>query len=545
MEILTGTQNNKIYNCPMNNTHLKILAVGSFFLLSKNIDGQLIKKAEVMNTNQNKSLQDASRIGRTSGAKAPEFQELYDYETKNETLADAMFPYQSYLHKAYVIMLAEENIISRDEAKNILKGLESVDQQAKKDPSLRLYMPYESALIKEIGNLGGKMHIGRSRNDMDNTTNRMFLRDRLLDIIESIIQFRNEILIKASGHLGTVMVAYTHRKEAQPITLAHYLTGIDESFSKSLDRYIELYTRIDESPLGSGATGGTSWPVNRARVGELLGFRGLVFNTIEGVAGWDHITEFASDNAIYMSALSRFASEIQLWSTDEYHSAELDNSFAGISSMMPQKKNPDALERSRKAAANSVGQLMAILTSLNAIEYQHSGTRSPLEPRSLDAVLASTHAMTGLTKTLQVNKEQMLKYARENFSTMTDIADLLVRKNDMDFRDAHEIVADVVNLAIAENKTADKITIEMIKNVASKKHQKLNITNNELQEALDPVKSVTHKVGIGMPSPIAVQNMIDNELKDNGRKKAWLESKQSDLEKRSLDLKRLVSEYSN
>lgn len=527
----------------MRNTYLKIVTLGAVLLFSKRMDAQLIKKPE-QNANQNKSLQDASRIGRTSGAKASEFQELYDYEAKNETLADAMFPYQSYLHKAYVIMLAEQNIISKEEAKKILIGLQNVDQLAEKDPSLRLYMPYESALIKDIGNLGGKMHIGRSRNDMDNTTNRMFLRDRLLDIIASLIQFRSEILAKASSHLETVMVAYTHRKEAQPITFAHYLTAIDESFSKSLDRYIELYTRIDESPLGAGATGGTSWPINRARVGELLGFKGLVFNTIEGVAGWDHITEFASDNAIYMSSLSRFASEIQLWSTDEYRSAELDNSFAGISSMMPQKKNPDALERSRKASANSVGQLMSILTSVNAIEYQHSGTRSSLEPKSLDAVLASTHAMTGLTKTLQINKEQMLKYARENFSTMTDLADLLVRKNNMDFRDAHEIVADVVNQAIAEKKTADKITVDMIKIAASKRNQKIILTNNELQEALDPVKSVTRKAGLGMPAPKAVQSMIDNGLKDNNQKKVWLESKQSDLERSSLALKKLVSKYS-
>ncbi|WP_157676764.1 argininosuccinate lyase [Chryseobacterium sp. T16E-39] len=503
-----------------------------------------MKKAET-NPNGNNSLQDASRIGRTSVAKAPEFQELYDYETKNETLADAMFPYQSYLHKGYVIMLAEQNIISKDEAKKILKGLQNVDELAENDPALRLYLPYESALIKEIGNLGGKMHIGRSRNDMDNTTNRMFLRDRLLDIISSLIQFRIELLSKASGHLNTVMVAYTHRKEAQPITFAHYLTAIDESFSKSLDRYIELYTRMDECPLGAGATGGTSWPINRARVGELLGFKGLVSNTIEGVAGWDHISEFASDNAIYMSSLSRFASEIQLWSTDEYRSVELNDAFAGISSMMPQKKNPDALERSRKAAANSVGQLMSILTSVNAVEYQHSGTRSPLEPKSLDAVLAATHAMTGLTKTLQVNKEQMLKYARENFSTMTDLADLLVRKNDIDFRDAHEIIADVVNLAITEKKTADKITIDMIKNVAAKRNQKLNITNGELQEALDPVQIVTRKVGLGMPAPTAVQSMIDNGLKDISSKKAWLEKKQSDLQKSNDSLRKLILNYTN
>lgn len=133
-----------------------------------------------------------------------------------------------------------------------------------------------------------------------------------------------------------------------------------------------------------------------------------------------------------MSDLSRLASEVQLWSTDEYNVAELDNSFAGISSMMPQKKNPDALERTRKASALTAGQLTAILTSLNGIEYQHSGVRLMIEPQSLDAVLAASHTMTGVMQTLQVRKETMLKYARENYATMTDLADLLVQYGNLD-----------------------------------------------------------------------------------------------------------------
>ncbi|HVI45120.1 MAG TPA: lyase family protein [Chitinophaga sp.] len=199
-----------------------------------------------------------------------------------------------------------------------------------------------------------------------------------------------------------------------------------------MDRYIELYARIDQCPLGSGASGGTAWPINRPQLAALLGFKGLVTNTIEGVAGWDHIAEFAADNCIYMSDLSRLASEVQLWSTDEYNVAELDNSFAGISSMMPQKKNPDALERTRKASALTAGQLTAILTSLNGIEYQHSGVRLMIEPQSLDAVLAASHTMTGVMQTLQVRKETMLKYARENYATMTDLADLLVQYGNLD-----------------------------------------------------------------------------------------------------------------
>ena len=491
-----------------------------------------------------KSLQDGSRIGRTSGSKAPEFQELYDYEQDDKSLANAMFPYQQLLHRAYVIMLAEQRILSREEAREILGGLRKVDQLAQHDPALRLYLPYEGALIKEIGSVGGKMHIGRSRNDLDNTTNRMFLRDRLLSIIQSIIGFREALLDKAADNLETVMVVYTHRKEAQPITLAHYLTAIDEALGKSLDRYIDLYGRIDQSPLGSGASGGSSWPLDRKRVAELLGFQELVTNTIEGVAGWDHIAEFAADNAIYMTNVSRLASEIQLWSSDEYRMVELDNSFAGISSMMPQKKNPDALERSRKSSALTMGQLVSILTSLNTIEYQHSGVRYPLDPRSLEAVLAATHAMTGLVRTLHLNKDVMLRYAKQNFSTMTDLADLLVRAHGLDFRSAHELIALVVNEALAVGKTADQISVNDIDELARKYlNRSLSLTSDELQTALDPLKSINRKTGTGHPSPSSVKSMIDAARKDIHKKRAWVMTKTDFLQQTASRLNELIRAY--
>ncbi|QNK61299.1 argininosuccinate lyase [Pedobacter sp. PAMC26386] len=528
----------------------KILIISVICLGSAlNLNAQLIKDETLALANSDQtgvtSLHDASRIGRTSGSKATEFQELYDYETGGKSLIDATFPYQSFLHKAYVIMLCEQKIINITEAKTILKGLEKVDILANKTPSLRVYLPYESALIKEIGSVGGKMHIGRSRNDLDNTTQRMFLRDQLLNLIESIIRFRIVLKDKAIDNLETVMVVYTHRKEAQPITLAHYLTAIDESMGKVLDRYIELYSRINQSPLGSGASGGTSWPLDRVRVANLLGFDKVSINTIEGVAGWDYVAEFASDNAIYMSDLSRFASEIQLWSTDEYGSVELDNSFAGISSMMPQKKNPDALERTRKASALTVGQLISILTSLNSIEYQHSGVRLSIEPRSLNAVMAATHAMTGLTATLKINKETMLQYARQNFSTMTDLADLLVRETNLDFRDAHELIAAVVNDALSENKKADQITLKMIQKAAKKQiGHELKITEKQLQEALDPVQSVARKKGLGMPAVSSVNQMIASSNQDIKIKTNWLNTQKAKLEETNSNLKRLITNLS-
>ena len=455
---------------------------------------------------------DASRIGRTSVPKAPGFQKLYEFDAAAKTLTEATFPFEVTVHRAHVVMLAEQGVITKQDAATILAGLKKIDAMAERNPELKNYLPYEAALIQEIGPVAGRMHTGRSRNDLANTVNRMFYRDQLNQIIQALIHFRIVVIEKAEKHKNTVMVVYTHRKEAQPITLGHYLMAISENIGKAIARYEELYARMNLSPLGAAASAGTGWPLNRERTADLLGFQGLIINTIEGTAGWDHITEFAADNAMYLSTLSRLGSEIQLWTTDEYRSAELDSAYAGISSIMPQKKNPDSIERTRAIASNSVGALTSILTSLNSIEYQHSVARVPLEPRSLDALLAATDAMTGVIETLHPNQSQMLKYAAQNYSTMTDVADVIVRESGIDFREAHEVMAGVVNTALDKGLTADQIDLSMIQEVAkSRIGHTLKLSEDALQAALDPIKNVARRNGIGGPAPEAVQKMIDQQ----------------------------------
>ncbi|MFK4870591.1 argininosuccinate lyase [Novosphingobium sp. ZW T3_23] len=486
---------------------------------------------------------DASRIGRSAVPKAPEFQELYDFDAAAKTLADATFPYESRVHRAHVVMLAEQGIVTHAQAAAILRGLDQVDAKAASDPPLRTYLPYEAALIKAIGPVAGRMHTGRSRNDLANTVNRMFYRDQINRTIEALIGLRTAVVNKAADNLDTVMVVYTHRKEAQPITLGHYLMAISESLGKSIDRYEQLYVRMNQNPLGAAASAGTGWPLDRERTAALLGFDGLVVDTIEGTAGWDHIAEFASDNAIYLSGLSRLGSEIQLWTSDEYRSAELDPAFAGTSSIMPQKKNPDSIERSRAIASNSVGQLVSILTSLNSIEYQHSVARVPLEPRSLDAMIAATHAMTGVVRTLQPNKPQMLRYAAQNFSTMTDLADALVRESGIDFREAHEVIARVVNAAIDQAKTADQITVEMIETAAQAQlGHRLNLSAAAVRDALDPAKNVSRRDGIGGPAPSSVARMIADTRKQLDEERTRLGKREKSVVTASTALDRSVNE---
>lgn len=457
---------------------------------------------------------DASRIGRLSAPKAPEFQELYDYDHAL-SLTDSAYLYEIAIHRAHVVMLKEQQIISPTDAALILKGVGMVERRAKEEPALRQYLSFEKALIEAIGPVGGRMHTGRSRNDLANARNRLFYRDQINRVIESLIGLRMALVAKAQENLDTVMVVYTHRKQAQPITLGHYCMALAENVGKSIQRYEELYARMNLNPLGSAASAATGFPLDRARTTALLGFDGLVVNTIEGTAGWDHIAEFASDNALYMSSLGRLASEIQLWSSDESQMVELDPAFAGISSIMPQKKNPIALERTREASALTVGSLMGILASLNAIEYQHSAVRLVLEPRVIDAVVAATHAMTGVVRTLGLNKETLLSLASEGFSTMTELADLIVRESGLDFRDAHEIVAHVVMTAVFQRKNASEITLAMVEDAAKTViGRTLGLSEQAVADALDPVKNVERRRGVGGPAPVAVQRMIDDTRKE-------------------------------
>jgi argininosuccinate lyase len=453
---------------------------------------------------------DGSRFGRAKEPLAPEFKELYDYKANAKSLQDATFKAQTEVHRAHTIMLAEQGIISKDEASSILAGLGAVNAQADADHALQAYMSYETALIKEVGGVAGKMHIGRSRNDLANTINRMYYRDEVNRTIQALIELRKVLTNKAQENLDTIMVVYTHRKQAQPITLAHYLMAHAEAVGKSIQRFEDLYPRLNQSPLGAAASAGTGFPLNRDRTAELLGFDGLVVNSIEGVAGWDHIAEFASASSIHMAGLSRLASELQNWQTDEFDMIELHGSFAGSSSIMPQKKNPTAFEYTKQAAAETLGELVSVLASLNAIEYQHSSARVPLEPRAIDRVLAATHTMTGAVRTLTPKKDRMLQLVNGGFSTMTELTDTLVRESGLSFREAHDIIAHVVDNVLASGRQPGQIDTKMIQAAAvDTLGRRINIKASSVAAALDPRNNVARRDGVGGPAPSAVTKAIE------------------------------------
>jgi argininosuccinate lyase len=437
---------------------------------------------------------------------------LNEWRESPQSFDVASYYGQILIHRAHTIMLAEEGIITNTEAAKIIKGIKKVEEQAKKNNKLVGYMSTESTLIKEIGEVGGKMHIGRSRNDLGHTQRRIYYRDQENRLINALIEFRKKLIETAARHIDVVMSGYTHWRQAQPITFAHYIMAHVEAAGRTVERLEGIYSRTNTSPMGAAAFAGTGWPVNRHRTMELLGFDGLVENTHDCVATIDYFLELSSALAIHMSNLSRLSEDLQIWSSDEFKLFELDEAYAGTSSIMPQKKNPLILEQIKSYSAESIGEMVSTFTSMKGVSYTNIWDKVMLKPLSIDTSVGSTKVMAGVVQTIQPIKENIKKRLSEGFSTMTDLADTLVQLYNLSFRQAHDIIVLVTIEALSSGILAEDITSEMIKNASEKIiGEPLKLPENALQQALNPVLNVNRRKGVGGPAPSAVRNMIDHQ----------------------------------
>jgi argininosuccinate lyase len=245
---------------------------------------------------------------------------------------------------------------------------------------------------------------------------------------------------------------------------------------------------------------------------ELLGFDGLVENSLDGVASIDYFMEFASTLAIYMSNLSRLAEDIQIWSSDEYHLFDLDESYAGTSSIMPQKKNPLILEQIKGYAAESIGNMVSIIASMKGTSFTNIVDRVMLEPVAIDTTIGSTRIMGGLVETLAPLKEYMINTLNYGFSTMTDLADLLVKKYSLPFRQAHDVIVELTLTCLNEGKKASDISLDMIETSSQKVlNKRLKVSKSELKNAIDPYLNVQRRNILGGPSSVSIKDMIKNQ----------------------------------
>lgn len=456
--------------------------------------------------------EDWERFGRAKKPTATEIVQLYDWRNHPKTFDIASYYNQILIHRAHTVMLCEQKIIKPTEARAIITGIKEVEKELSGDPKLVNYMSTETALIKKIGEIGGKMHIGRSRNDLAHTKRRLYYRDQINRVIKAVIEYQRKLIKTSEQNLETVMPGYTHWRQAQPITLAHYIMSHVEAATRTIERLEDVYKRTNLSPLGGAAFAGTSWPLNRHRTMELLGCDRLVENTLDGIASMDYYMELAAALAIHMSNMSRLSEDIQVMSSDEFMFIDLDEAYAGTSSIMPQKKNPIILEQTRSYASEAIGAVTSIYTSMKGMPYTNTSDRALLEPVMIDTVVGTTNSIGGLVLSMKPIPENMRKKLREGFSTMTDVADTLVLLFDLSFRQAHDIIAHVTVEAIEKGMLAEEITSAMISKAAEIVVGKpLLVPEADLKQALNPELNVKRRNGIGMPAPSSVQAMITVE----------------------------------
>ena len=456
--------------------------------------------------------EDWERFGRARKAAAPEIVELNEWRSCPESFDAASYHCQTLIHRAHVVMLAEADIITREEAAAIIDGVKSVAVEAEADPRLTGYMSTETALINRVGEVGGKMHTARSRNDLGHTQRRLYYREQVERAIGSVIEFRRRLLDAAESNVETYMPGYTHLMQAQPVTLAHYLLAHVEAAGRTVQRLEDVYRRTNLSPMGAAAFAGTSWKIDRHRTMELLGFDGLVENSQDAVASVDYFMEISAALAIHMTNLSRLAQDVQLWSTDEYAMIDLDEAYAGTSSIMPQKKNPLVLEQVKSYASECIGAMAAVFSAVKGVSYSHMQDKVLLEPVVLDTVVGCTNVMAGVAETMRPVKEKMMDRLREGFSTMTDLADTLVRLHGVSFRQAHDIVVEVTLGAFRDSVKAGDITADIVMEASEKVvGRALKVPERELHMAVDPVLNVQRRSVIGGPAPESVREMIENQ----------------------------------
>ncbi len=361
---------------------------------------------------------------------------------------------------AHARMLGKQGIIPMADVEAIVDGLQEILRQIEAgqfDFSVSLediHMNIEARLSQKIGEAGKRLHTGRSRNDQVALDIRLYLRDEIVAITAYLDLLVDSLIFQAEEHLGVIMPGYTHLQTAQPILFSHHMLAYVEMFKRDKGRMEDCAVRANVLPLGAGALAGTTFPIDREHVAELLDFPAVTRNSLDSVSDRDFALEFLAASSILMMHLSRFSEELILWSTSEFKFIELSDAFCTGSSIMPQKKNPDVPELVRGKTGRVYGNLMALLTVMKSLPLAYNkDMQEDKEPLfdTIDTVKGSLKIFADMVREMRVNADTMRGAAAKGFSTATDVADYLVRKG-MAFRDAHEVVGKAVRFCVEQGK---------------------------------------------------------------------------------------------
>ncbi|HPE63486.1 MAG TPA: argininosuccinate lyase [Methanothrix sp.] len=414
--------------------------------------------------------------------------------------------------RAHLVMLKERGLIAPEEFREIVAGLDKIDEDSLGEGE-DVHEAIEAELIAQVGAVGGRMHTGRSRNDEVATCIRIVLRDEILGLMAEVNDLCKALVKRAAENAESIIPGFTHLQHAQPTTLAHHLLAHADALLRDVDRLRDSYSRVNRSPLGAAAFASTGFDIDRARTAELLGFDGLVENSMDAVSTRDFLLEALSNSAILMANLSRLAEELILWSTSEFGYVELDNLFTSTSSIMPQKKNPDTAELVRGKSGSVFGSLVAALTICKALPMSYNRDLQEATPnlwRGISTTRGAVRIMAGAVSSAKFRTDRLEAASSAGFSTATELADSLVRKTKIPFRTAHQIVG---ALAAKGGTPTIRDLDEAAERIAGFRPSERGFAERELKAALDPKENVAARSKIGGPAPSETKRMVADRLK--------------------------------
>jgi len=455
-------------------------------------------------------------------------------------------------NEAHLILLAEQALIPQRDADIVMRALVDLDGR-ETPPSYTgefedLFFHVEHLISNSAGEAAGNLHLGRSRNDLGVAMYRMVLRDKLLQAESSLLDLTGTLLAVASGHVGTVMPAHTHTQQAQPTTFAHYLLAVHDSLCRDLRRLRAAFENCNRSPLGAAALTTSGFDIDRHRIAELLGFDGLVENSYDAIGGADYLGEAAAALGLSFLGLGRFVSDLLLWSTQEFGAIRVADPYVQVSSIMPQKRNPVSLEHVRSLLSAAVGDTNTVLTMLHNTPFGDIvDTEDDLQPylwRALEAADGLYRLLAAVIGTMEVNGEVLMERARSGYSTVTELADTLVRECGLSFKDAHAVVSSVVELAGSEGVGARGISPGLVDRAAEGViGRPLGLSDDLISRALDPVRFVEIRALPGGPAPEEMERMLGERRTTHTRLVAHHKERVDKIRERLQDLDAVAREW--
>ena len=455
---------------------------------------------------------------------------IHNFEDAKRYFLSALFE----IHYAHTRMLAGCGLLTREDEGKLLAALHGLDRDriasAKFDgASEDLFFFIEGLLEEAAGReLAGKMHTARSRNDIAVTLYRMTARREILGTTRSLAELRTVLLKFATANVMTIMPAHTHTQPAQPTTLAHYLLAAIEFLARDAARLQAAFARVNLSPMGAAAITTSGFPIDRDQTARFLGFDGLAENSYGAIAAIDYITETAAAVAVAMVNIGKLVQDLLLWSTREFGYLRLSDAFVQTSSIMPQKRNPVALEHVRILASRALGEAQAVLTCAHNTPFGDvNDSEDDLQPLVFTMFADARRALSllaGALSTAQVDTALMADRARRDFLTVTELADTLVRREGLSFREAHALVAEAVRACGAHDDPAS------LAEALRTSRPELQLTREEIERSLDPESFVRVRNVTGGPAPEQTSAALERAGAEQQRIESWIASTEVSLD---------------